>query len=750
MHKTCKAIVAAILLSGMTSTGMGAGYRIINDVDGEGWKVVSEKTGRVMAESDEGELTVDGMPEMMRMMIENMIRSEDADTLPSSRSTRAVIAPLTSARWNQDAPYNMMCPKAAAVSSTEKKRTKTGCGATAMAEMMHYWKHPTASLPALDGYTVEGRTVSGETYAGFTVEALGGDVINWEMTKTKYQRSDSATEEGLEVAKLMRYCGQSVEMQYGVSASSSNIVSIRNAMVNDFDYSSDARIVGREMFSSKEWEELIYGELSAGRPVMMDGTSRSGGHVFICDGYKDGKWHIDWGWSGVGDGYFAMTALDPNDVTNGYASFDDGYTYGIDAIVGLRPADSKNQKSDVLFVITQLVSKSAVYEISSANKLTIDWNVENRSSVDVEASLGIAVYDINGNMIHWRNTSQKTFPAGVMLSSSGGIIMSNFGASYPDGKYTMHFIYISSDDEKHLAEGSEKSSAHLTFTKQGSTIKFSGGAISDYDVKSISMEGPTTDAEKVIAYRPVKMNVELANMGNIDYGILKIYLNDDTGVSGRNLVDLDAGETGVIPLTFVTTTEGVNTYKIVVNQEKVYEGMFTAVAQEPADLRLESLDGNYGEADEEGYHHLTSNRLTLTVEVGNVGDAEYDDVIAVKLMRVDCDKLSSAYSKEQKVKIPVNEAMVSDFDFEGLEAGASYQIRVLYVRQKGSLPVWTYFSPSYMRVDASEDTESGLTGKTVENSNTSDCYDVTGRRVDGGNHIGVMIRGGKAVLIRHK
>ena len=59
----------------------------------------------------------------------------------------------------------------------------------------------------------------------------------------------------------------------------------------------------RNGYNSETWENLIYNELKAGRPVIYGGQSGNGGHSFICHGYRDDMFYINWGWDGLFDGY---------------------------------------------------------------------------------------------------------------------------------------------------------------------------------------------------------------------------------------------------------------------------------------------------------------------------------------------------------------------------------------------------------------------------------------------------------------
>ena len=69
------------------------------------------------------------------------------------------------------------------------------------------------------------------------------------------------------------------------------------------------------------------------------GSSDSGGHAFVCDGYDgNGLFHINWGWSGLGDGYFALAVLNPyNNTSAGSGSSGIGFCINEDATIYTDP-----------------------------------------------------------------------------------------------------------------------------------------------------------------------------------------------------------------------------------------------------------------------------------------------------------------------------------------------------------------------------------------------------------------------------
>ena len=55
-------------------------------------------------------------------------------------TTNTVVQPLINSKWDQSLPYNLQCPKD--IKSTEGDNCVTGCVATAMAQVMNFYKYP--------------------------------------------------------------------------------------------------------------------------------------------------------------------------------------------------------------------------------------------------------------------------------------------------------------------------------------------------------------------------------------------------------------------------------------------------------------------------------------------------------------------------------------------------------------------------------------------------------------------------------
>ncbi len=168
----------------------------------------------------------------------------------------------------------------------------------------------------------------------------------------------------------------------------------------------------RVIYPASEWTELIYNNLKNVGPIVMNGQSPSqGGHSFVCDGYDgEGLYHINWGWNGSGNGYFALNALayDYVDITTGQ-SMKDGFNYHQDMIVGMRPdRDDSTQWRDYEFFTEGLKGVDAAGDPVDFEETTMPlgssfpvyvyeaYNISNRATPVAE--LGLCLVDASGNL----------------------------------------------------------------------------------------------------------------------------------------------------------------------------------------------------------------------------------------------------------------------------------------------------------------------------------------------------------------
>ena len=227
--------------------------------------------------------------------------------------------------WNQETPYNKMCPK-----YEGSELSVTGCVATAMAQVMMYYKYPNELQATIPAYTTATNKLK--------VNAISkGEEYDWGNMLPTYTEEEYNTTQANAVAKLMFHCGAAVQMDYG---DSSGALLRPEDMSTYFGYDADLlQEVYRSVYTLAEWKKILDRELEAKRPIIYGGVaSNEDGHQFVCDGSDgEGLYHINWGWSGDSDGYFDITLLDPDVRGTGAGTSADGYNRDCSVIIGIAP-----------------------------------------------------------------------------------------------------------------------------------------------------------------------------------------------------------------------------------------------------------------------------------------------------------------------------------------------------------------------------------------------------------------------------
>ncbi len=215
---------------------------------------------------------------------------------PSALVKGNEIAPMLRSKWGQGFQYNYYCPKDVA---GEGGRVVTGCVATAMAELMYYFRFPTSGTGSYS-YTDETYGVQSADYANAVYDY--GAMCN------------HPTRVNAEISKLMYHCGVGVDMVYGVNGSGMYNHSAADVLKNHFKFSPETRYLFRDS-TTLNWDSVIVAHLQRSVPLYYAGWSvpNIDGHAFICDGYQtvDSAYyfHFDFGWDGSSNGYFYTNAL---------------------------------------------------------------------------------------------------------------------------------------------------------------------------------------------------------------------------------------------------------------------------------------------------------------------------------------------------------------------------------------------------------------------------------------------------------
>lgn len=325
-------------------------YYVFPNANSKGFTIVSgdDRLPEIVGYSSQGSYDENNLPEGFVSFMKayqnlyNKVNLGDAEALKNlaeikawrnkknaSAETSSAVAPLLgNIEWDQTSPYNNMCPKYDSVHVAA-----TGCVATAMAQVMAYYKYPKQLKADIPGYVNRWNGIPMEIP---TITREEG-IYDWDNMLPKYNKEANATQQQKDaVAKLMYHCGAAVKMSYGPESAASVSAS---KLAKYFGYDADLMMdLSRSSFTLDKWMQIIDTELAAGRPVLYGGQASDGGHQFICDGIDgEGLYHINWGWSGSQNGYFDLSLLNPEKGGTGSGNSTEGYNRLCSMTIGIAP-----------------------------------------------------------------------------------------------------------------------------------------------------------------------------------------------------------------------------------------------------------------------------------------------------------------------------------------------------------------------------------------------------------------------------
>lgn len=181
------------------------------------------------------------------------------------------VNPLLSTLWDQECGYNQLMPTLTCSPACGK--ALVGCVSVAMAQVMRYHSHP-------QGYNYSSMP---DTLGNIHNATLMADIFN-----------------AFPSSEHIILCNGT-----GIRYDDNHYASV---MTDSFGYSSATQ----GTYNSSR----VRGNLDLGRPVILGGGGSNGttfGHMWVADGYLRGvfcsgqsllKLHMNWGWSGQGNGFY--------------------------------------------------------------------------------------------------------------------------------------------------------------------------------------------------------------------------------------------------------------------------------------------------------------------------------------------------------------------------------------------------------------------------------------------------------------
>ena len=577
--------------------------------------------------------------------------SADATKVKATDQRRAAVTkiePLISTKWDQLTPYNDLCP------AIGNELTLTGCVATATAQVLYYHRPSSPMKSKNTYYWTAGKRYNSTDFTGIT--------FDWDNMLDVYDEGKYTPEQGKAVAELMSAVGLAVQMQYdtyangGSGAFSSNITC---AMIENFGM--DSKTYYRNSTDDNAWHYMIQNQLADGNPVIYGGSGEMGGHSFVCDGYeyKNSKhfYHINWGWSGMGDGYYLLDALQPAEPGSG--AVDTDFNQNQD-IVLVSPAGKTELDGEI--TTSPILSLDG---FTPGEKYTLEYKIYNTFNTEKTANFGAFLYSYDTGDDFLIDVRMTKVPA---HSSVAVKVEGTLDENIPAGEYILTFM----DSDLNDLTGTY---SYVKVNGQGApeAIIMREGK-SDLKVVEINTDGP------FIAGQQSTVDVLLANPTNRELTVTpRVALTTDG--SNREytgyFLGSKANSVTVAPYSTVDLTfSGIVTDKVCTSDIYVDCGLAVCLQQEENVTiinRQENVTVWYSDyANEEGLYPIvtdveiegdfvTGNTVKATVTIASPDEYyDYDTDLEMWLLPTTGTSTHS-YSENISLTIPAGEVIEQVF-----------------------------------------------------------------------------------------
>lgn len=488
-----------------------ANLYMFNAEDGNGFVIVSgdDRTEPILGYSDTGMIDVDNMPVNMRTWLQHysdeiaLIQRFDLKTSSGTISDCGDAIPsAVSSLWNQAPIFNDLCPAVSIYSDenctqpfeinpgvpADKLKTVTGCSATALAQILYTWKLPAATTAEIPAYEFILQRMIQDSSVGtfgtpvwikFRDEAIpAGTTIDWDNMLDDYYGRDEkglpisrlgTEEQRRAVANLMHICGAAMQMQYGPSFAGGSLVSDLDAARAAANYLGfkNTSICNQSQYTYQQWIQSLYNEVKVAKAVFFGGSSSSGGHAFVIDGYdKEDIFHVNWGWGGIADGYYRINSLLPEDQGIGGALQNDGFRINQSFLRAIYPGapayaarltarkceadEGTFTKQDDIFIVPNLS-----FRVTNLNAISGTFNV----AIKVEGDDYLGYIDLNeGKPLEVRYLSTFYLTTNLTIPTYGlqnGDYYISMCYSYPNDKTYRECRYSENNRVKMTVNGNK-------------------------------------------------------------------------------------------------------------------------------------------------------------------------------------------------------------------------------------------------------------------------------------------------------
>ena len=648
----------------------------------------------VLGYSDNGAFDPDDVPEALQellMQYADIIANDGVGDIIVPPSRVQAVEPLCKTTWSQRAPYNNQCPEV-----TTGKQGVAGCVATAMGQVMYYHRwpdNPTSNIPAYHTRT-----------KGISIAELDPTKYPaWSSLQDHYPFSQVSQGINTEaIGWFMRYVWQSVEMDFKDSSSGAYNSSILTALPSYFDYDRSVHSVNQEYFTHTGWFNLVTKELNNHRPILYSGSKYlGGGHEFIVDGVNaDGMVHVNWGWGGTSNGYFALAYLNPDSQGAGSSSGDQGYNKGNSMIIDIKKATESSSSALATFCCHYVTASASSLTRPSAFANFPSFEVSSRFintySFSQQADIGWAIsYNGSVNILTSRTT---TLPAGYYVMPTMSITLPD---DLPMGTYIIYPVCKPQGGTRWTRALGDASYITVVVTATKATITCSGNAAAlNYAISNVQV------GDKREVGRNLEVTATVTNSGNSN--IANLYMLYDGAAVTHAICDAEPGASANLTWNHTPTSTGTHTIAISLNEDgsnPLYSGSVTIGAASNPSI---SATTSVTVANANDNREIEGNTFAATVTLKNSGTTTFnDDIIAVLYYRLSTTTAAEYANKTIPITLNSKATKTVSVSFDNLPPN-NYYLRFKYytggeLTNLAASTVYTVLGSSYATGDVNGD-----------------------------------------------
>lgn len=445
---------------------------VFNSQDTEGFVLVSaeDNARAILGYSDYGTFDQNDIPENMQFWL-TMYANELARATSIPRQVGGKINdPLPNIEpilgetiWGQNKPFNNLCPV------INGERSVAGCVATAISQVMYAHKHPKQGQGSYSYRIGKEITIS---------EDFSQTIYDWDHMLPSYKKQYTE-QEAQAVATLVYHTGVASSMSYHPKGSGAVSEWALQAINTYFGYDAAIKPLLKDYFLESEILLTVAQELQEGRPIYVSGrTTNDEGHAFVCDGiHADGYVHINWGWDGSGNGFYALSALDPGQHGVGGSSSNLAFTEEVKLYTNIRPNQGGEAQPYVYATATQK-SNSRL-----ARKDKVEFHLENigdAGTADIDGYIGYYIYDNQQQLVEEKPLQRIKLRPGYIYTQMN--LSSTIADNLKEGTYALVIASVDANKVNRPVILYAQGYPQYTFTLTKDSILF--------DVHEVNM--PTT------------------------------------------------------------------------------------------------------------------------------------------------------------------------------------------------------------------------------------------------------------------